>query len=949
MPKLDKSTLALTFRYDSDRFLKFRLTSEETLGRIGALKVVTDGRGRPHARPHVLRPGLGLAKAAGAGWEILKFEDLIDAVGRDRVHHRRSSRVHRQVKRRRFLAVGEQELLQVLGRFTPPDAVIEAEFLVPDDITEGLRRAHADHRLDPVRARPDILWIRRASASTPLMTPPGRRRVPGRPPFEIHVIDVKYSAEPSLRHFTEVTFYAMALERWLERHGLDDRFAVSAQGLVWPGTHEVGAFRSRVRDLRYAGEPDPVRLALGETLVPVPYEVYRVHVRQFFDGRLLRVLGTDLAGVEYHVSPTCQLCDYLPYCERTAHETDHLSRIAWLTRGQADLLRQHGIRTVAALYDAIARQTDGWRGVKADSPQLRAEEAILLARAEALTTGRAVLAAGRKTAAMPAYADMRIYVTVHFDFSTGITFAFGAKRVYYRPGAPQGAPPDVEEMAPAIVDKVDRTDMPASERARLLDFAQTVTRWLREADAGNRQITDDRKARGQRDSAFGKVRAHIYVWDALELRQLRRTFARHMEDPAVMQAAEEFVRMFPPDEVLPDPDSFRSQPGTVVKDVVRVLVGLPIPHDYTLFEVANAFHPPTRLSARTGRPVRFGVPWGFAAPMSDQIPFERAHELWLDDPEGYMLRHRPAPGQTHGRRYQRAEVIDGIRYAVRMRLAALEHVDREFRRHHPEVLTLKKAPFYAAPLAPPLDAPAPSRRLWAFQQLEAISKEIEHRALHALPVDEREARFHSLRGLRPLPAGAYATEFATLLSEKPRYRGKRLEAFRFSPGSRDARINEGDFTLALSNEGRPGDPGAEPFAIDVPWRVHLGLSYPDAKALARDEGIEPVLYRAAEAALSQLLEVEVARLDATASEPVVVLAFNNPDAFDFAVRHGLVSLEHPLVLDPVHRDFETSQVKRVLLELGGAPARPAPGVAAAPGQLVRPAGAAPRPAAGRRP
>ena len=58
---------------------------------------------------------------------------------------------------------------------------------------------------------------------------------------------MKRAAELSLRHFTEVTYYALALAAAIEREGLDDRFAVSAEDFVWPGTHDAIVLRRGTR------------------------------------------------------------------------------------------------------------------------------------------------------------------------------------------------------------------------------------------------------------------------------------------------------------------------------------------------------------------------------------------------------------------------------------------------------------------------------------------------------------------------------------------------------------------------------------------------------------------------------------------------------------------------------------------------------------------------------
>ena len=280
-----------------------------------------------------------------------------------RVAHRLSTQDDPLVGRQLFGNV--TNLFDLLRRPVPPLAMIEAEFEVPSAMTPGLQQAYDRYGLDPVKARPDLLWVRPARTGAPLIGAPA----PGLA-YELHVIDVKMAAEPSLRHFTEVTYYALGLAAALRQHGLAERYAVSAEGFIWPGNHDAKAFRTLYRAQEAAGDPDPVTAALLATLVPVPYEVYQVHVKHFFADRLLRVLGQEPLEASWHVGPKCQLCDYVPYCREHAERGDHLSRLPWLNQGQATLLRQHGIATTQALADAIDapdRRMAGHDGVESSA------------------------------------------------------------------------------------------------------------------------------------------------------------------------------------------------------------------------------------------------------------------------------------------------------------------------------------------------------------------------------------------------------------------------------------------------------------------------------------------------------------------------------------------------------------------------------------------------------
>jgi len=76
-----------------------------------------------------------------------------------------------------------------------------------------------------------------------------RARSPGAsvPVWVIHIIDMKRAAEPSLRPCTEETSYALALAAAIGPEGWGDRFAVSAEGSVWPGTRDAIVLRRGTR------------------------------------------------------------------------------------------------------------------------------------------------------------------------------------------------------------------------------------------------------------------------------------------------------------------------------------------------------------------------------------------------------------------------------------------------------------------------------------------------------------------------------------------------------------------------------------------------------------------------------------------------------------------------------------------------------------------------------
>ncbi|RUQ27889.1 MAG: hypothetical protein EKK68_15345 [Candidatus Competibacteraceae bacterium] len=871
MAKLDKGTLALTFKFDCDRFLRLRLASDVEKQSLGV------------SAETYKRPGIELIKAAGRRWEADKYQDLIDTSERGEVEFHLENKVDDLLGRKPFKKI--QNLFGLLRQHKPPQAIIEAEFTVPTNITPGLQKAYDDFGLDQVRVRPDILWIRPGGTGAPLI---GNGTVPE---YEIHIIDVKMAAEPSLRHFTEVTYYALALATAIQQEGLGGRYAVSAEGTIWPGSHDINAFRNLVQLYQAKGAADPVSEALGETLIQVPYEVYEVHVKQFFEDRLLRVLQTDMEDASWHVGPKCQLCDYVRYCRDKASECDHLSRLAWLNQGQAELLRSNGITTTAGLTEAVTTADDRWQSVIDSSHQLRADGPALATRARSLTEGAPLPVDGRRSAMIPAWTDQSIFITIHFDPGSGISFALGAARLYFPHGRKPGDPPVTDEKI-FIVDRVDAMN-PETERERLKEFATVVSEWLDEVSAVNTGLP-----------ARDRLSSHIFFWDMLEVRQLKRMFERHMQNPDVIELIEILTRFFPPDSLLPDPDAFKSQPGTIVKEVLRMLVGLPVAHDYSLFDAANSFFPNVR---EDGTPYKFDLPFGFATPMSDQIPFERAYELWQDK---IFVRHfnRLHPTDpSKWRRYTRDELYDGIKRATKVHLQALQHIVRRLRENYKDRLVLKKSGFSAA-RSSQASVPEAARSLIAFEKLNVACQEMENRNTRSLPVDEREARFFSIRGLTLKPQAEADPIIDEIKLAKPQYQHETLYVFDFSPTSRDSRIKEGEFTVALSNENEYVD-------LDEPWRRRLGFGFQEAEELLGEQGLTERWMT--NKSVGAMLQVEVIRLESMQDNPYVVLKPGHQGLFQFAVAQGLVVLDSPLVLDPMYRDFSSDRIEKALKSVGG--------------------------------
>jgi hypothetical protein len=365
--------------------------------------------------------------------------------------------------------------------------------------------------------------------------------------------------------------------------------------------------------------------------------------------------------------------------------------------------------------------------------------------------------------------------------------------------------------------------------------------------------------------------------------------------------------LFPPETVVANPDvSDRKSPLTIVRDVVRAIVAAPVPHYYSLLNVAREYH-----SSRTLAPWnQFRVSGMFEDPLSDQIPSERAHEIW---------------SRATGTRPWNTQ-LQQLESTVKTRLSALESVtqrlEEDLRPH------LGQTSPRIADLGPPS---LPARmsydgRLWfVFAKLNSALTELEVQQTRAMPPHEREARFRSAHLTARLSPAQAAPHLARL--SLPVIPGRWVYAL--APGSREVKARDGDINFALAPMNLPGflDRTLAQVTNNAP-----GLPLPNQSGMY--------------SRMERVSGVSVAAVDR--DNGIVVVDVNQYwlNTVLAAEGAGLISFAHDVMLDPVHQDFLIDRLEETLNAIGSPPiAQALPAVAQALGGSRRPRAGNPTPAA----
>lgn len=874
MPYLSKETISQYFRTYCKRQLRLSLSPDNNTYRPERRLLQM-----PPAQP--FRPGLEQLKQAGDMWQAEKLHDLTQTFGNAGVIGRSSILSSGQ---RQYHAV---PLQTTLAEAVPHCFLAEVEFDVSPtfETARHIAEYRARFHLDYAAVRPDLievlppltfpLYVTPAGDVEPLSADDSRR--------QLRIIDIKLTAEPSPSYFAEVTYYIMVLAGWLIDYHVSQRYVVVPNGAIWHGSHDASFLTRMFHTLSSQGmipTNSQLREALEMDLELAPYEVFALRLQHFFQEELLEVLITpSWETLEWHVDNRCQGCSYLGYpwihaqheqgvhanhCMPMAERQDHISRVAFIPRGASALLQSQGIRNVSALAQLPPADP-----VYDLHQTLRATRAIISSHAVALQTMQASIPPFSGTSAMmPRWTDLHIYLSVSFDLGSEITCVFGLKAFWLEP-RPFGSSNTAErvrqawEPLPFLVDKKDLQ----SERRELLSFLATINTILQTSQTLSESTT-----------------VQFYLWDTLQYDHLTKVIGRHL--PAILQdqSIQHLAWLFPSEDLLPNYDliiqksprsaTIRKSPITIVREIVRTLVAAPIPHYYSLLNIARCYHSP-QLPAGLAL---FHVHPLFEDALSDQIPSERAHEIW-----SRRTTSRTWLQQVH----ILEETVQKKLYALKVVTERLE-VDLKLR--------LKQ-------VSPPIviGPPKQQRRLsvdgqlWhAFAKLDEALAELEIQKIRAMPPHEREARFYSARLLRRLTLREEQQELPWL--DLPLLPGRHV--YEMKSASSEVKFREGEFLCALSSER------------------HSGFLDQMLVSITRGTAIEPSDEASRRTRMEEVCGVTIVRIER--EKRLIVLDFRTRwTGMLNALEHaGLINLSTNIILDPTHHDYFTRKLLAALQAIG---------------------------------
>jgi hypothetical protein len=449
----------------------------------------------------------------------------------------------------------------------------------------------------------------------------------GVPVFELTDIKATHVATPF--HKTQVAFYALMLQGMLNRLNLAGR--ISETAYIWRLKDEGGESSGAI-------EESPFALVSYVELVK---DFFRRKVRSL---RKVEV-GPGRDDTFFHLYYKCEQCSYLSHCVKAISQPDpgdrDISAIPGLSHDSKRALWDAGLRTVGDLAAVknlrVINRSESW------SLQSRAD--VLINRANAIVTGAVTRRANAYSLQMPPRVDVGLILLADYDPVGGDLVSLGYLRMR---GKEQK---ELIEVLPS---------------GRRVDEASAVKTILG-ATLADLAAVDEWNAKGVQPPAY----AHIFVYEPAEALYLREAIGRHLDDPGVRSGLLNMIRIFPPDQAVPEPE-FRGMhhlPASSLRTVLEQLYGLPVSVSYDLRQVSQALAHATPPLAEPYNPQA-----GFERLFSSMLPIETTRAL------------RRGAGSTEA-------VRNDVRGRLRATASLVEWLLNENARSQTPFLRLKKKPF----------------------------------------------------------------------------------------------------------------------------------------------------------------------------------------------------------------------------------------------------------------
>lgn len=366
------------------------------------------------------------------------------------------------------------------------------------------------------------------------------------------VIDIKATRHSTAFHKAQVAYYVRVLEAVVSELGISAE--MDEAGEVWRISDNGSAEGSEYQIDRFNLSP------------------YLRMVDDFLNNTIKSIFSKKVDAVEdqtfFHIYFKCEQCKFLEHCQKKIDPSINpgfwdVSAIPGMSHEAKRTLLDLGIDNVKKLSTAegLAKSHGvGW--------SLQRRSTSFLERATAQLKSKVNRTSEEHTYLMPPRVDVAFFLSVDHDPVDDTIAALGLSIV-------RNVAEKEDDREIAVIENGERR----SEVEGIVSLLGRLIAELTIIDGHNKDaVPEDR------------LTAHIFFYESAEATNLHKAVARHLEDPRIRAGLINVVRLFPPEDVVPEPE-FRGAhhlPATIVRNVLEQLYALPVSVAYDLRQTSNA-------------------------------------------------------------------------------------------------------------------------------------------------------------------------------------------------------------------------------------------------------------------------------------------------------------------------------------------------------------------------
>ncbi|MCK5848493.1 MAG: hypothetical protein KAH01_04790, partial [Caldisericia bacterium] len=346
-----------------------------------------------------------------------------------------------------------------------------------------------------------------------------------------------------------------------------------------------------------------------------------------------------------------------------------------------------------------------------------------------------------------------------------------------------------------------------------------------------------------------------------------------MESIVAEKENQALVWIFPLDCVIPNAKTAILQSQiTIVQNIVKNYVSLPIPFYYNLSQTAFHYHPIRYSKFKS----KFSVHPKFNNHFADEIPSECIYEIWFNEGS------------------EKEKNLNIMEETITKQLFSLNAITQKIENDMYSVLK-KKSPVISLHYPHFKPSWAVDSQLWYnFTLLDTACKEIDNQILLSKNPIDRELSFSSIRLKRRIMQSdnlSKALKYLNIGKAENQY------IFEVSDNSVESKIREGDFQCIISPEIQPDLINKKTYTVK------------------QGTALEKIDYGSYNTQMKSLLEISIKAF--SRERKLIAIKFNlNKPIIEDLEDARIASFKAESIIDPTVHDFFSKKLKLVLDAVG---------------------------------